>query len=313
MACEPGESSGAFRSEAVAHDGRAALADRAGHRCSACWRSPSASPGSPSSASSSPGCSAARPAAELVAAAARRRSPPSCCAPGSTTSAPCSRTAPRRGCRRRCAARLYDKIVALGPGLVRRRAHRRRDAVDRRRRRAVADLLRPVPAAGHRSPPARRWRSSRFMAFWDVPVATVMLAAALFTLVAPVGGARAHRPRPRARGSARSRHSARNSSTPMQGLPTLKAFGQSGAYGRMLADKARALSDSTFLVLGTSILTRGITDLGCALGAAAALALGAYRVAPRRDEPGGAADRADGRHRDLPPAARVCALCCTRA
>ena len=46
----------------------------------------------------------------------------------------------------------------------------------------------------------------------------------------------------------------------------------------MLADKARALSDSTFLVLGTSILTRGITDLGCALGAAAALALGAYRV-----------------------------------
>ena len=64
----------------------------------------------------------------------------------------------------------------------------------------------------------------------------------------------------------------------MQGLPTLKAFGQSGAYGRMLADKARALSDSTFLVLGTSVLTRGITDLGCALGAAAALALGAWRV-----------------------------------
>ena len=64
----------------------------------------------------------------------------------------------------------------------------------------------------------------------------------------------------------------------VQGLPTLKAFGQSGAYGRMLADKARALSDSTILVLGTSILTRGITDLGCALGAAAALALGAYRV-----------------------------------
>src|SRR4029078_1400632 len=59
---------------------------------------------------------------------------------------------------------------------------------------------------------------------------------------------------------------------------TLKAFGQSGAYGRMLAEKAKALSDSTFLVLGTSILTRGITDLGCALGGAAALALGAYRV-----------------------------------
>ena len=61
----------------------------------------------------------------------------------------------------------------------------------------------------------------------------------------------------------------------VQGLPTLKAFGQSGAYGRMLADKARALSDSTFWVLALSVLTRGITDLGMALGAAAALALGA--------------------------------------
>ena len=64
----------------------------------------------------------------------------------------------------------------------------------------------------------------------------------------------------------------------IQGLPTLKAFGQSGAYGRMLAEKARALSESTMMVLGTSVLTRGVTDLGCALGAAAALALGAYRV-----------------------------------
>ena len=44
----------------------------------------------------------------------------------------------------------------------------------------------------------------------------------------------------------------------MQGLPTLKAFGQSHAYGRMLADKARALCDSTFWVLATSVLTRGI-------------------------------------------------------
>ena len=46
----------------------------------------------------------------------------------------------------------------------------------------------------------------------------------------------------------------------------------------MLAVKARALSDSTFWVLAVSILTRGITDLGMALGAALALALGAYRV-----------------------------------
>ena len=64
-----------------------------------------------------------------------------------------------------------------------------------------------------------------------------------------------------------------------RGLPTLKAFGQSAAYGRMLAAKARALSDSTFWVLALNVLTRGLTDLGTAVGSAAALALGAWRVA----------------------------------
>ncbi len=116
-----------------------------------------------------------------------------------------------------------------------------------------------------------------FIAFWDVPVAAVMLGAALFTLVAPSvvneRTGQASRERQRA-----FKAFGEEFLDAMQGLPTLKAFGQSGAYGRMLADKARALSDSTFLVLGTSILTRGITDLGCAFGAAAALALGAYRV-----------------------------------
>jgi ATP-binding cassette subfamily C protein CydCD len=64
----------------------------------------------------------------------------------------------------------------------------------------------------------------------------------------------------------------------VQGLPTLKAFGQSAAYGRMLATKARALSDSTFWALSLNVLTRAFTDLGTAFGSAAALALGAYRV-----------------------------------
>jgi ATP-binding cassette, subfamily B, bacterial len=116
-----------------------------------------------------------------------------------------------------------------------------------------------------------------FIAFWDVPVAAVMLGAALFTLMAP---AVVHERTSRASQTRQNAYKAFGEEflDAMQGLPTLKAFGQSGAYGRMLADKARALSDSTFLVLGTSILTRGITDLGCALGAAAALALGAYRV-----------------------------------
>src|SRR5439155_19595796 len=64
----------------------------------------------------------------------------------------------------------------------------------------------------------------------------------------------------------------------VQGLPTLKAFGQSTAYGRRLAERARQLSDSTMRVLSTSVMTRGITDCGIAIGAAAALALGVWRV-----------------------------------
>ena len=117
-----------------------------------------------------------------------------------------------------------------------------------------------------------------FIAWWDVPVALVMLGAALFTLVLP---ATVHR---RTGQASRVRQSAFKSFgeeflDAVQGLPTLKAFGQSAAYGRMLAAKARALSDSTFWVLALNVLTRGLTDLGGGIGSAAALALGAWRVA----------------------------------
>jgi ATP-binding cassette, subfamily B, bacterial len=116
-----------------------------------------------------------------------------------------------------------------------------------------------------------------FIALWDVPVAVVMLAAALFTLVLP---GTVHR---KTAVASRVRQSAFKSFgeeflDAVQGLPTLKAFGQSSAYGRMLAAKARALSDSTFWVLALNVMTRGFTDLGTAVGSAAALALGAWRV-----------------------------------
>ena len=120
-----------------------------------------------------------------------------------------------------------------------------------------------------------------FIAWWDVPVACVLLVAALFTLLLPVA---LHR-RDRAASIARQksfRAFGEEFLDAVQGLPTLKAFGQSGAYGKMLADKARALSASTLWVLAMSIITRGITDIGIAVGAAAALALGAWRV--RRGE-----------------------------
>jgi ATP-binding cassette subfamily B protein len=116
-----------------------------------------------------------------------------------------------------------------------------------------------------------------FIAWWDVPVATVMLAAALFTLVLPGVVHRKTATASRARQSA-FKSFGEEFLDAVQGLPTLKAFGQSAAYGRMLAAKARALSDSTFWVLSLNVLTRGFTDLGTALGSAAALALGAWRV-----------------------------------
>ena len=64
----------------------------------------------------------------------------------------------------------------------------------------------------------------------------------------------------------------------MQGLPTLQAFGQSAAFGERLAARARAVYQGTFKVLGLSVMTRGITDTGMALGAAVALILGVVRV-----------------------------------
>lgn len=116
-----------------------------------------------------------------------------------------------------------------------------------------------------------------FIAWWDVPVAIVLLVAALFTLVLPLTLHRRDKTASQARQKS-FKSFGEEFLDGIQGLPTLKAFGQSGTYGKMLAAKARALSANTLWVLTMSIITRGITDLGIALGAAAALALGAWRV-----------------------------------
>src|SRR5271168_4826880 len=116
-----------------------------------------------------------------------------------------------------------------------------------------------------------------FIAFWDVPVATVMLVFALVTLIAP--GAFAHRERRSSHGRQGALKSFGSEFLDgVQGLPTLKAFGQSGAYGRRLADRARELCDRSLRVISIGVMTRGITDCGVAVGAAAALSLAAWRV-----------------------------------
>ncbi|MGC2201116.1 MAG: ABC transporter ATP-binding protein [Stellaceae bacterium] len=116
-----------------------------------------------------------------------------------------------------------------------------------------------------------------FIAFWDIPVATVMLFFALVTLIAPTAFAQ------RERRSSQGRQGALKSFGSefldgVQGLPTLKAFGQSKAYGRRLAERAQELCQHSLKVLSMGVMTRGITDCGVAIGAAAALALAVWRV-----------------------------------
>jgi ATP-binding cassette subfamily C protein CydCD len=117
-----------------------------------------------------------------------------------------------------------------------------------------------------------------FVAFLDLPVALVMLGAAILILLAP---ALWHRQDSRASLARNRAYGAFGADflDAVQGLATLKAFGQSGERGRRLEERARALFKSTMWVLGTNTLARGITDTGIAVGAAAALALGAHRVA----------------------------------
>jgi ATP-binding cassette subfamily C protein CydCD len=116
-----------------------------------------------------------------------------------------------------------------------------------------------------------------FVAFVDLPVAVVLLAAALLILVAPAlwhgWDSRASLERNRAYAAYGA-----DFLDAVQGLATLKAFGQSAERARRLEERARALFQSTMWVLGTNTLARGITDTGIAVGAAVALALGAWRV-----------------------------------
>src|SRR5579871_6755427 len=116
-----------------------------------------------------------------------------------------------------------------------------------------------------------------FIAFWDVPVAAVMLFFALVTLVAPTVFVQVERHSSQGRQQALKSFGAEFLDG-VQGLPTLKAFGQSRSFGQRLAERARELCETSLKVLSTGVMTRGITDCGVAVGAAAALALAVWRV-----------------------------------
>jgi len=116
-----------------------------------------------------------------------------------------------------------------------------------------------------------------FVAFVDLPVALVLLVAAIVIMLAPSLWHRWDSRASLARNRAYAAFGA-DFLDAVQGLATLKAFGQSAARARQLGERARALFQSTMWVLGTNTLARGITDTGIAVGAALALALGAWRV-----------------------------------
>jgi len=116
-----------------------------------------------------------------------------------------------------------------------------------------------------------------FVAFVDLPIALVFLVAALVTLLGPAAWHRLDSRKSLERSRAYAAFGAEFLDS-VQGLGTLKAFGQSAARGRLLEAKGKALFQSTMGVLGTNTLARGITDTGIAVGAAVALGWGAYRV-----------------------------------
>ena len=115
------------------------------------------------------------------------------------------------------------------------------------------------------------------LAFLDFPVSALMFAFAMFTLFAPAVFQRWDAKSSMRRSKA-YRGFAAEFLDSVQGLATLKAFGQSTERGRLLAERAHEVFRSTMWVLATNSLTRGLTDTGIAVGSAAVLAFGAWRV-----------------------------------
>jgi len=174
-------------------------------------------------------------------------------------------------------ARLYDRIVALGPAWF---ANQRSGGIML----TVVDGVEQLQTFfGQYLPQVAIAAAAPFaifavIAFWDVPTALVFLAAALFALFGPMAVHMLDRRASLAR--TRSLNDfGEDFLDAVQGLPTLKSYGQGKAWGERLAARARSLSENTFWVLSVSLLTRGVSDLGVALGAALALTLGAWRVA----------------------------------
>ena len=116
-----------------------------------------------------------------------------------------------------------------------------------------------------------------FMAVLDLPTAGIYLLFALLTLTAPAAFHKWNQVSGMRRRNAYGDLSAEFLDS-VQGMATLKAFGQSRARGTLLARKARHVYRSTMKILAANQGTTGVTWLGISFGAAVALSWGAVRV-----------------------------------
>ena len=116
-----------------------------------------------------------------------------------------------------------------------------------------------------------------FMAFLDPWIGAIFVGFAAFTLFAPTLLHRWTRSRSMAR---RDSYGALGADflDSVQGLATLKAFGQSGQRGELLARRARELFRSTMKLLAVDGASGAVTVLGVSAGAAIALVWGGARV-----------------------------------
>ncbi|MGH7414824.1 MAG: ABC transporter ATP-binding protein, partial [Candidatus Rokuibacteriota bacterium] len=177
---------------------------------------------------------------------------------------------------RRLRGRLYEQITALGPAHF---THTRTGDV-------ILSVVEGVQQLevyfGQFLPQLFVSALTPFLIFAvvatiDLPLAGVFLLAAVATFLMPTLWHRWD-----------SRHSLERSKTyaaygaefldAIQGLRTLAAFGQSQSRAKLLEDRGRALFQATMWLLSTNTLARGISDACIAMGAALALAIGAYRV-----------------------------------
>ncbi len=177
----------------------------------------------------------------------------------------------------RLRERLYEHSLALGPGYF--DSSRTGDALM-----SLAEGVERLEAFFGRYLPQMIVAAIApvvifiFMALIDFRTGLVFLAFALLTLIIPNLFHRWNRERSMARRDAYGALGA-DFLDAVQGLTTLKAFGQSRERGELLAERARDLFRTTMGVLAANAATGALTILGITGGAAVALGWGAVRVA----------------------------------